>query len=205
MAERDGRRQLGTLGRGNHFVELQREDQGALWAMIHTGSRAMGGAIRERFLKRAETDRSGLRFLHADTDDGAAYLRAIEWARAYAAVSRRTIADRLRAILHDVLGAEPDESSWIDVDHNHVRSETHLSRVLWVHRKGAMHAPAGAFDTLLDAIAADVQRALWVSARSGAVFAPYDGGADLIVPSEVERDALAETFAAWRSPRPDGL
>ena len=64
---------------------------------------------------------------------------------------------------------------------------------------------AGAFDTLLDAIAADVQRALWVSARSGAVFAPYDGGADLIVPSEVERDALAETFAAWRSPRPDGL
>ena len=174
MAEREGRRQLGTLGRGNHFIELQRDDhlgrsaprrhpdtcerqqvsayrhsaalldQGALWAMIHTGSRAMGGAIRERFLKRAQADRSGLRFLRADSDDGAAYLRAIEWARAYAAFSRRTIGDHVRAILQDVLGAEPDESSWIDVDHNHVRRETHLSRELWVHRKGAMHAPAGA-------------------------------------------------------------
>lgn len=144
MTERDGRRQLGTLGRGNHFIELQREDSGALWAMIHTGSRAMGGAIRERFLKRAQTDRSGLRFLRADSDDGAAYLRAIEWARAYAAASRRTIGVHLRAILRDVLGAEPVESAWIDVDHNHVRRETHLSRELWVHRKGAMHAPAGA-------------------------------------------------------------
>lgn len=64
---------------------------------------------------------------------------------------------------------------------------------------------SGAFDRLLASIASDLRCALWVSARSGAVFAPYDGGADLIAPSTAERDALAERFAAWRSPRPDGL
>lgn len=147
-AEREGLRQLGTLGRGNHFVELQRDDAGRLFAMIHSGSRAMGGAIRARALARCERAATGLAFLRDGSDEGRAYLAAVEWGRAYARASRRRIAEALALALERELGAEVDDSTWIEVDHNHVARETHLGRALWVHRKGAMHAPEGALGVI---------------------------------------------------------
>jgi tRNA-splicing ligase RtcB len=143
LAEREGRWQLGTLGRGNHFVELQRDDQGALWAMIHSGSRGLGPILRDHHRSRGEPSNTGLVGLPADDERGRAYLADVAWARAWAAHSRARIERELCAILAEVIGAAPLDESRIEVDHNHVEREAHFDELLYVHRKGAMHAPEG--------------------------------------------------------------
>ena len=141
--KRDARLQLGTVGRGNHFVELQRDDEGALWAMVHTGSRGMGQAIREHHLHQC--DEASVRSMGASSDEGRAYLQDVAWARAYAKANRAAIVDRLVTILADVLDASPIPDTFVDADHNHVQHEQHEQHAepLWVHRKGAQSAREG--------------------------------------------------------------
>lgn len=140
---RDGRVQLGTLGRGNHFVEFQEDDDGRLWLMLHSGSRAIGQAVTERHLARAERDASGLSWFDADSAAGAAYLRDMEWALAYAERSRATMIERIGELVRDRLGVALDEMSRITCNHNHVRREVHFGEPLWVHRKGTLSARDG--------------------------------------------------------------
>lgn len=142
-AAREGRVQLGTLGRGNHFLELQRDGRGALWAMIHTGSRGLGPAIRAAHEAGAERTSTGLAFLPAGDPRADAYLAEAAWARAWAEASRSAIERELTEILREVLDAAPEPDTRVDVDHNHVQREVHEGRALFVHRKGAMHAPPG--------------------------------------------------------------
>ena len=74
LRDREGLVQLGTLGRGNHFLELQSGDDGRYWLMVHSGSRAMGPRVRDHHLRRCETSRGGFRYLSADTTEGRAHL-----------------------------------------------------------------------------------------------------------------------------------
>jgi tRNA-splicing ligase RtcB (3'-phosphate/5'-hydroxy nucleic acid ligase) len=143
IARRDGRVQLGTLGRGNHFLEFQSDDDGRLWVMIHSGSRAVGPAVRDLHVARAAAERTGLASLDAESDDDRAYLTDAAWASRYADVNRRAMLDAAAAVLADVLGAAIVPSSVIACDHNHVRREQHADGLLWVHRKGAISAAAG--------------------------------------------------------------
>jgi tRNA-splicing ligase RtcB len=143
LKQREGRLELATLGRGNHFLELQRDDAGALWLMVHSGSRALGPAIRQRHLRDAPTSASGLGFLDADADAGQAYLHDLGWALDYAEASRRLMAERVAALLAERLGVSADWSSFVSCHHNHVRREIHDGVALWVHRKGAIPAAAG--------------------------------------------------------------
>jgi len=138
-----GREQLGTLGRGNHFLEFQEDDEGRLWVMVHSGSRAMGQHISTAHLRRAEMVGGGLSWLDADTDAGQAYLHDVLWARRYAAESRRLMLAAAVAIIEHTLGLEPDHDTLLNTDHNHVQSEKCCGRTLWVHRKGANVASAG--------------------------------------------------------------
>jgi tRNA-splicing ligase RtcB len=142
VAQSDGAAQLGTLGGGNHFLELQADEQGQLWMMIHSGSRAMGQAIRSHHVSLSrETSIRGLPALDATTDEGSAYLQDVEWARRYAEANRFAMALCTVEILRDVIGAAWVESSTLACDHNHVQREEHGGGWLYVHRKGAM--PAG--------------------------------------------------------------
>lgn len=136
---RDGRVQFGTLGRGNHFVELQRDDQDRLWLMVHSGSRAMGQAIREHHTAQ-ERARSKLPALDSSSPAGQAYLADAQWAVDYARLSRRRIIDRAIELMRRELGVYALDDSYTDCCHNHVRLETHFGRPLWVHRKGANSA-----------------------------------------------------------------
>jgi tRNA-splicing ligase RtcB len=140
---RDGRVEFGTVGRGNHFVELQADDEGALWLMVHSGSRAMGGAIRDHHLRNASSDESGLRFLDADSDAGGAYMADHKWALRYADANRRAIVAATAEIIGKLLGAQPVDMSLVACSHNHVRREVHDGVELWVHRKGAIPAADG--------------------------------------------------------------
>ncbi|MEM6796386.1 MAG: RtcB family protein, partial [Acidobacteriota bacterium] len=81
---RDARVQLGTLGRGNHFVELQRDEQDRLWLMLHSGSRAVGQRLSNFHLERCQTARHQLLSLEAEGARGRAYLNDVGWARRYA-------------------------------------------------------------------------------------------------------------------------
>lgn len=141
-ARREGRLQLGTLGRGNHFVELQRDEDRRLWVMLHSGSRCMGQEIFTYHLQHAEPGRSGLHYFEANTDAGRAFLSDVAWARQYAAANRQQMLAVVVGIVKRFFGAAPVSDSLIALDHNHVRRETHGNEELWVHRKGAVSARA---------------------------------------------------------------
>ncbi|MEM6289706.1 MAG: RtcB family protein [Myxococcota bacterium] len=133
----EGVLQLGTLGRGNHFVELQVDDAGALWLAVHTGSRGLGQAIRSHHEAR---DGPGLTCIAADSPAGVAYRSDVAWGLRFAAWNRRRIVAAATEVIAEHLGAEPVACSDLDCNHNFVRHETHGAWSGWVHRKGAISA-----------------------------------------------------------------
>ena len=143
LKSREARLELGTLGRGNHFLELQHDEGGGLWLMLHSGSRAMGQAIRDHHLASATLTPTGLRALDSETDVGRAYLADLEWALAWADHNRRVMANAVAALLQERLGVAVEEASYVSCHHNHVRREVCGSEVYWVHRKGAISAANG--------------------------------------------------------------
>ncbi len=136
----DGVLEFATLGSGNHFVEIQADEDGRLWLMIHSGSRALGQAIRDHHLGRAEPVSARLRALDAKSHAGAAYLHDASYARRYAEASRRAMAEKLSLVLARTIGAHFCWETLITTDHNHVAFESHDGQEFWVHRKGAMPA-----------------------------------------------------------------
>ena len=144
-ARREGSLQLGTLGRGNHFVEIQSDQADRLWLLIHSGSRAMGQLISAHHLQAAEVDSSsGLACLEGDSEAGDAFLNDLAWARNYAAKNRLAM---LNSVVDHVLvpnGLKVDHDSMIHMDHNHVQKEKFIDgSEYWVHRKGAQHLLKG--------------------------------------------------------------
>lgn len=140
LATREGAVQLGTLGGGNHFLELQADNEGRLWAMVHSGSRGMGQHVSSLHRARAERGAEGLHWLDSETDTGRAYLADLEWCRRYAAQSRLAMLGAVEALLEELFGVAADWDSLVHADHNHIRRESHGGRDLWVHRKGAQPA-----------------------------------------------------------------
>jgi tRNA-splicing ligase RtcB len=140
LRDRDGAVEFGTLGRGNHFLELQADDEGALWLMLHSGSRAMGPAILRHHAASARRDPSGLLFLDADSDAGRAYLGDQAWALRYAEASRESMLDEAASVIAQELGFTAVPESRIRCLHNHLRSEPGEGEPVWVHRKGAISA-----------------------------------------------------------------
>jgi len=135
-----GSRQLGTVGGGNHFVELQADNAtGDLWAMIHTGSRGFGQAVADWHTQRSPDTTRGLPCIKACTPNGQAFLQDMSTTRAYARLNRQTIASALSYCLSQILGTTRTNGGW-DCDHNHVAIETHQGQRLFVHRKGASSA-----------------------------------------------------------------
>ncbi len=139
----EGAIEFATLGSGNHFVEIQADEDGRLWLMIHSGSRALGQAIRDHHLSRAQPANNRLRSLDAESDGGAQYLHDAGYARRFADASRRAIAEEVGRVLSRTIGAKVCWETIITADHNHVSLEHHSGRDLWVHRKGAMRAQFG--------------------------------------------------------------
>jgi len=145
------RRSLGTLGGGNHFLELQEGDDGRVWLMIHSGSRNLGYRIaghhhriavtycRKRSLK-LPTDE--LSYLPVNSVEGEEYIRDMEFALDYARENRRRLMASLMEIYAETAGEEDFEER-IDIHHNYAALEEHFGRMVWVHRKGATSAAKG--------------------------------------------------------------
>jgi tRNA-splicing ligase RtcB (3'-phosphate/5'-hydroxy nucleic acid ligase) len=135
-----GPKHLGTLGGGNHFIELDRAGNGDLWLLVHSGSRGLGSAIAAHHLRAAEGTGGAL---HADSESGQACLSDLEWAFSFARENRSELLRRAAEVVTQLTGQQPDQASHLDVHHNFVRSEEHFGRRLWVHRKGAISAARG--------------------------------------------------------------
>ncbi len=143
LKRRDARVQFATLGRGNHFLEFQCSTQNELWLMVHSGSRAIGQSITNHHLRQAATANTGLLFLHAISEMGQAYLQDIDWAYAYADLSRKAIIEAVIVLMEEFFGVSADLSSMMACHHNHVKREKHFGESYWVHRKGAVSAANG--------------------------------------------------------------
>lgn len=147
-AEREGRYQLGTLGRGNHFIEFQRDQEGALWVLVHSGSRAVGQAVLAHHLQRAESGNGGPACLQADTEQGQAYLRDADFALRYAARNRELICQQVAAFMDEAFAISVDPASAINTPHNFLRQETHDGVQLFVHRKSVNSAKTGELNVI---------------------------------------------------------
>ena len=143
-------RQLGTLGGGNHFIELCLDEREDVWVMLHSGSRNIGKTIGEAAIATArEYIRSrgidlpdcDLAWLDAGTDAFEDYVDALAWAQDYAAANREAM---LHAILDAVAGAlkRPIHTTAdaVNCHHNYAAQETHYGERLWITRKGAVSA-----------------------------------------------------------------
>jgi tRNA-splicing ligase RtcB (3'-phosphate/5'-hydroxy nucleic acid ligase) len=143
VRRKEGAVEFATVGSGNHFVEIQADEGGCLWLMVHSGSRALGQAIRDHHLARAQPAGGRFRALDAKSDAGIQYLHDVACARRYADASRIAIAEEFGRVLTHVINAQLQWDTAITTDHNHVAFERHSGSDLWIHRKGAMPAHLG--------------------------------------------------------------
>lgn len=144
--------QLGSLGGGNHFIELCVDEADQLWVMLHSGSRGIGNVIGRYFIAAAKKDMG--RHLHALPDkdlayfsEGSAlfddYVDAVHWAQDYAMENRRMMMALVVEAIRPLLPAFSITEEAINCHHNYVARETHFGESLYVTRKGAIRAGAG--------------------------------------------------------------
>lgn len=142
--------QLGTLGSGNHFIEVCLDENQDVWVMLHSGSRGPGNLIGRYFIERAKRrmerdfvslpDRD-LAYLADDTDDFNDYVQAVQWAQDYAFENRRVMMQAVIGALRKQIPVEFSVTQEaINCHHNYVEQEQHFGQKLWVTRKGAIRA-----------------------------------------------------------------
>ncbi len=143
------KRQVGTLGGGNHFIEIQKDPDDIVWVMIHSGSRNLGKQMAEHYDRAAKEENRrwsspvpeewGLAHLAADSRKGEEYLDVMGFCLRFARENRRLMQETVQAAFdRRFAGAVPDRE--VDVHHNYAAIETHLGEELVVHRKGAVRA-----------------------------------------------------------------
>ncbi len=147
-------KQIGTLGGGNHFIEICLDENDTVWAMLHSGSRGTGNLIGSYFIERAreELGRRTLGFHVPDRDlaffmEGEAlfddYVEAVSWAQDYARANREAMMAR---VLHEMRQRLPKfqlDKTAVNCHHNYVQREEHFGQSLLVTRKGAVSAREG--------------------------------------------------------------
>jgi tRNA-splicing ligase RtcB len=144
--------QMGTLGGGNHFIEVCLDEEGRVWVMLHSGSRGIGNAIGTYFIELAKKDaeRDSLQLPHRDLAyfrEGAQhfddYVAAVGWAQDYARANRDEMMDLVLGALRRHLPAFEVTGEAVNCHHNYVERETHYGESVWLTRKGAIRARKG--------------------------------------------------------------
>jgi len=149
----NNRKHLGTLGTGNHFIEVCLDEEGAVWFMLHSGSRGVGNAIGTHFIELAKKDalRNNANLPDQDLayfEEGAQYfgdyVRGVSWAQKFAAKNREVMMANLIATVRKVI-PKPFEShvEAVNCHHNYVQQEHHFGQDVFVTRKGAVSAKKG--------------------------------------------------------------
>jgi tRNA-splicing ligase RtcB len=145
---------LGTLGGGNHFIELATDEEGRVWLTLHSGSRGVGNRIGNMHIRRAQQfatkeklqlpDRD-LAYLPEGTPQFDEYVRDLRWAQEFARLNRDEMMDRVMRVVSESVFGDPDRAGELDgqrinCHHNFSQVENHFGADVWVTRKGAIQA-----------------------------------------------------------------
>lgn len=139
---KNGLRQLGSLGGGNHFIEIGYDEDDAIWIIIHSGSRGIGHAVATHYMKLASGDgkaREGHFGFAVNSTEGQNYIIDLNFCLAFALENRQQIVQRVVREMAHYCEGDADWGWFINRNHNHAE----LKDGLWIHRKGATHAEAG--------------------------------------------------------------
>lgn len=148
----NAKHQLGTLGSGNHFIEIQKDENGLLGIMIHSGSRHFGYQVANHFDEKAaqyckktgdkKFQKQKLAYLPAEHPMGKSYLLWMNLAMKFASENRRIMMDKVQEVLRANF-EQVEFEELINVHHNYAALEEHYGEWVWVHRKGAIRAGLG--------------------------------------------------------------
>ncbi|MEW5251134.1 RtcB family protein [Microbulbifer sp. 2201CG32-9] len=144
---------LGTLGTGNHFIEMCLDEHGSVWLMLHSGSRGVGNRIGTYFIEQAKRDMErwhiqlpdrDLAYFPEGTEHFDEYVQAVEWAQNFARINREVMMARVIGAVTQALGMQFDaRQEAVNCHHNYVSREHHYGKDVLVTRKGAVRARAG--------------------------------------------------------------
>jgi tRNA-splicing ligase RtcB (3'-phosphate/5'-hydroxy nucleic acid ligase) len=147
-------RQLGTLGGGNHFIEVCLDTENFVWLMLHSGSRNIGKELAERHISTAkglwrlnELPAPDLAYFISGTPEFLAYWKDLEWAQRYAMKNREIMMTRLLKVFNSMFNhREPFKPELaVNCHHNYVALEQHYGETVFVTRKGAINAATGTY------------------------------------------------------------
>lgn len=148
--------QLGTLGSGNHFIEVTVDELDRVWLFLHSGSRGVGNKIAQQHIavarrecerRRVDLPNRDLAYLEEGTTEFDAYVREMRWAQTYALLNREEMMDRVVACFEEWAGGPGgpavERVEEINCHHNYTEQETHFGERVWLSRKGAINAERG--------------------------------------------------------------
>jgi tRNA-splicing ligase RtcB len=144
--------QLGSLGSGNHFIEICADENDGVWLFLHSGSRGIGNRIAQHHIGVAqhETRKRGtvlpdpdLAYLEEGTPEFDRYIAELRWAQHFALLNREEMMDRVSTQFSHWVGGPVKELERINCHHNFTQRETHYGKSVWVSRKGAIKAELG--------------------------------------------------------------
>jgi len=144
--------QLGTLGSGNHFIEITVDEQDRVWLFLHSGSRGVGNKIAQHHTEVArelcrlwwiDLPDPDLAYLVEGTPEFDAYIAQMRWSQTYALLNREEMMDRVVRCFEAWVGGDVDRLEEINCHHNYTEQERHFGREVWLSRKGAINAEVG--------------------------------------------------------------
>jgi tRNA-splicing ligase RtcB len=149
--------QLGTLGSGNHFIEVTVDEERRVWLFLHSGSRGVGNKLAMRHIKAAQEytvpghgkpakyklEHIDLAYLEEGTPQFSEYIEALTWAQRFAFLNREEMMDRLVRCFERWMDSAVLVQEKVNCHHNYTLKETHYGRTVWLSRKGAINASYG--------------------------------------------------------------
>lgn len=146
------RTQLGTLGGGNHFIEIQKDEYGGIWIMIHSGSRNLGKQVADHYNKIAKElnakwhtavdPKADLAFFPSDTAEARSYLAEMNYCLAFSKANRAKMMEAIKTAFR-LVNPDTQFGETLDIQHNYAAWENHFGQNVIVHRKGATQARLG--------------------------------------------------------------
>ena len=146
------RLQLGSLGSGNHFIEVSLDEDDRVWLFLHSGSRGVGNKLAQKHIRVAEKVSAGgpvrlpnrdLAYLTEGTAEFDSYIEGLRWAQTFALLNREEMMDRVVDCLAQFMGVPVLPRETVACHHNYTEREEHFGQQVWLSRKGAINAEAG--------------------------------------------------------------
>lgn len=144
--------QLGSLGSGNHFIEISYDEEDRIWLFLHSGSRGVGNKLAQKHIKVAQElcekwwislPHPDLAYLVQDTPEFWEYIGDLRWAQEFARLNREEMMHRVAYCVSEWTGEPVVKSEIVQCHHNYTEQERHFGKEVWLSRKGAIDASAG--------------------------------------------------------------